>query len=58
VELLWAMADAIDREYAREIERDRARSMPPRPCRDPQAPWQRAEPERQLVLDPGSDDLF
>ena len=56
VELLWAMADAIDHEYAREIERDRASSMPSTWRRDPEAPWRPVEPERQLRLDLGADD--
>ena len=58
VELLWAMADAVDAEYAAEIECDRARSMPPTRCPDPEAPWRPAEPERQLTLDLGDDDFF
>jgi len=55
--MLWAMADAVDAEYAAEIERDRARSMPTTRCLDPEAPWKHADPERQLTLDLGDDDF-
>jgi len=58
VELLWAMADAVDGEYAAEIERHRSRSMSRTMCRLPQEPWRYEKVERQLTLDLGDDDDF
>ena len=58
VELLWAMADALDAEYAAEIERDRTGSMAPARWPDPEMPWRHGERERQLTLDLGDDDFF
>lgn len=53
VELLWAMADAIDLEYAAEIigyqQRDRATEPPP---------WSLSTDEHPLTLDLGDEDYF
>lgn len=60
VELLCALVEAIEEEYAPEIEGHRRREQRERDrWRDPQAPWRmRArEPERQLRLDLGEEEV-
>ena len=58
VELLWAMADAVDAEYAVEIESHRSRPMSRARCRLPAEPWRYENVETQLTLDLGDDEGF
>ena len=58
VELLWAMADAVDGEYAAEIESHRSRLMSRTRCRLPDEPWRFENVETQLTLDLGDDESY
>ena len=52
------MADAVDGEYAIEIESHRSRLMSRTRYRLPNEPWRFENVETQLTLDLGDDESF